>query len=288
MRIRHFIYAAVALAFMLASCDTVDTDDRYIYVEPPQIDLPPDNADENDITEAKLAVLIEDFTGQNCPNCPLVVPIIESLEEQYPGLVIAVGVHSGPLGIVNIPGIAELRTDIGDEYYVSAGSPSQPAVSINRADPIPNWRMLTGEVSKILGLNAPMWLRVNNSYDADSRKLSIEVRAKGFAAVSGNLQLWLVEDGIVGYQKDGTNVTLSYVHNHVFRAAVNGTWGEPFSIGQDEIQSVTCEIALDAGWNADNMSVVAFVYNKDGVQQVTKAPVVVETATEPEEGAETE
>lgn len=39
-------------------------------------------------------------------------------------------------------------------------------------------------------------------------------------------------------------------------------------------KTATCTAVLDEGWKAENMSVVAFVYNVSGVQQVVKVPVI--------------
>jgi hypothetical protein len=99
--------------------------------------------------------------------------------------------------------------------------------------------------------------------------------------VTGKLQVWVVEDSIVATQTrhdpiDNDNVTINdqnYVHNHVLRTAVNGTWGDDFTIGEGERKTQTMTQTLDASWNVANLSVVAFVYNDSGVQQAAKAPV---------------
>ena len=71
---------------------------------------------------------------------------------------------------------------------------------------------------------------------------------------------------------DGTANT-SYVHNHVLRAAVNGTWGEDFTIKEGEQKTLTLSMDVEDEWNARNLSIVAFVYNDQGVQQAVKAKV---------------
>ena len=70
------------VAVLMTSCDEVETQDRLIYVEPPEVSR---------------AVLIEDFTGQYCVNCPRATEEIERLVEEYGDTtVIAVAIHSGP------------------------------------------------------------------------------------------------------------------------------------------------------------------------------------------------
>ena len=61
-----------------------------------------------------------------------------------------------------------------------------------------------------------------------------------------------------------------YLHQHVFRTAVNGTWGDPFSIHEGEEKDMTFICQIPEAWNADKLAVIAFVYNNQGVQQVTR------------------
>lgn len=90
MKIKSIIYAVACTVLALASCDEVDKADRYIEVDT-GIVAPPENPDDTGRpTSVQRAVLIEDFTGQMCVNCPNAVPVIEQLEEAYPGKVVAV------------------------------------------------------------------------------------------------------------------------------------------------------------------------------------------------------
>ena len=85
------------------ACSEIPEDERLVYVEPPAVNR---------------AVLIEDFTGQRCVNCPNAIIEIEQLEQQYgKENVIAVGIHSGPLAVWNSDRLTGLRTQVGDTYY---------------------------------------------------------------------------------------------------------------------------------------------------------------------------
>ena len=88
---------------MLSSCSNIDENDRFIYVPPVAVGR---------------CVLIEDFTGQTCLNCPRAAETIEKLQEQYGAdTVIAVAIHSGPLALKPTASVIGLRTDLGDLYY---------------------------------------------------------------------------------------------------------------------------------------------------------------------------
>ena len=108
-------------------------------------------------------------------------------------------------------------------------------------------------------------------------------------SINGNLQLWVVQDNIVGvqYQPDGS-INDSYVHNHVLRFAVNGTWGETISVAAGSANTIThsCNLTTEFAQlqqtNADapafvpaNMWVVAFVYNDSGVLNVVQVPLQI-------------
>ena len=56
----------------------------------------------------------------------------------------------------------------------------------------------------------------------------------------------------------------------MFRTAGNGIWGEDFSIGEGETVERTFTQVLEPAWNKDKLSVVAFVYNENGVQQAVR------------------
>lgn len=258
-----YIYNKVALAALatlaFTACNDIDENDRYIYVEPPQTDK---------------VVLIEDFTGQMCSNCPLATGFIEQMQEDYGSdRVIAVGMHSGPLGL-NTP----LYTQTGQHYYDQWSIIGQPAGVIDRRTKVEGVSSITPwntAVNNALALSAPLRLSAATSYDAATRTVSIDVTAEGVLDVEGMLQLWLIEDNVTSFQMmPDRSVDPRYNHNHVFRTAVNGEDGEAFSIAWGETKTVSHTYTLDAAWEEADMSVVAFVYNDEGVQQAVKVPVI--------------
>ena len=92
-----------------------------------------------------------------------------------------------------------------------------------------------------------------------------------------------MEDNIVGPQMmpDGS-ANFEYVHNHVLRGSINGTWGEQFDVPMGAEKSVSHTATLDSKWKSEDTYIVAFVYNDNGVQQAAKIPVVAKS-TETEE-----
>lgn len=258
--------ATAAMAMAAASCSNIDEGDRLIYVKP---------------AEVGRAVLIEDLTGQRCINCPTGTDIINGIIQTYgEDNVIAVGIHSGPRGFTGNSKRVGLMTDTGDEYYTywaNGTNLGQPSAIFNRkkgpSDNLNNW---AAEVGLIISEKANLSIDITNAYDAKKRELTTKVGAFGVnGTVNGKLQVWIVEDGIKAIQMmpDGS-ANQEYIHNHVFRAAVNGTWGEEVTVKEGETTSKDYSYVLPETWNAENISVVAFVYNKSGVENVAKKHIV--------------
>lgn len=258
--------ATAAMAMAAASCSNIDEGDRLIYVKP---------------AEVGRAILIEDFTGQRCINCPTGTEIINGIVDTYgEDNVIAVGVHSGPLGFAGNSKTVGLMTDTGNEYYTrwdKENKMGQPWVIFNRkTSPDSHYNNWAAMVGTIISEKANLSVKIANAYDAATRTLTTTVGADGVnGTVNGKLQVWIVEDGVKALQMmpDGKS-NKEYIHNHVFRAAVNGTWGEDVTVNEGETTTKQYSYVLPEAWNADNIAIVAFVYNDGGVENVAKKHLV--------------
>ena len=65
MKVKNYIWGAFVALATLAGCDEVDEQDRFISM--------------GDV-EVKRNVLLEDFTGQDCSNCPTAHEVVASLK----------------------------------------------------------------------------------------------------------------------------------------------------------------------------------------------------------------
>ena len=263
---RKILYILTLLPLFFA-CSHIADDEQLIYVAP---NLSTPNPE--DPTSTIRTVLIEDFTGQKCVNCPLGTEVIEQLQEAYGNRVIAVGIHSGPLGFAGNNTAIGLATSVGDEYYNHWNLESQPVGLIDRHGAVnyPDW---IGKVREELARESSISMKLEAQLVAGEIHISVETEAMG-AAYQGNLQVWVLEDGIVATQKmpDGST-NKEYVHNHVLRTPVNGTWGEAISLNAGEQKTQQLTQAISSNWNTQNLSIVAFVYNDSGVEQAIKVNI---------------
>ena len=264
MKKLYYIFLMWAALGLMVACDEVSVNDRLIYVEPPQVSR---------------AVLIEDYTGQYCVNCPRATEEIERLIEQYgDSIVIAVAIHSGPFG-KSKGEPSPLYTEVGDMYFNTWGMSAQPIGLIDRlfgSTPF-SYTDWAGGVNYEVAIEPPVSFLTHIDYDAETRDAAIEVQTIGLdsALVSGKLQVWLVEDSIDSFQlmPDGSREE-HYNHMHVFRASVNDPWGDALSVSHGQVAVKNYELKLDPAWVPEHCSVVTFLYDDSGVHQVAKKKLI--------------
>ena len=223
----------------LTACDSIAENERLIYVEPAVVPPEPEPTDEiydAPIVPVAQRVLIEDHTGQKCPNCPQATEIIEAALAAYGSLIVPVAIHSQAQGIMEPSG---LGNELGNTYYNNWKLEFKPAGLVNRMDGgdgvVLDKTIWTMAVQYLLSDETPDPLDIRIKADQQAgnpqqASVSVKVISTSDASVSGKLQVWITEDNIVAQQDSmGTHLS-NYVHNHVLRASVNGTWGEDVSV----------------------------------------------------------
>lgn len=255
--------AAVVLAggVAICGCDDISSDDRYI-------ELP--------AVEAKRVVLLEEFTGQYCVNCPTAHEVIESLLEQYPDNLISVSIHGGSDGnsiSEDSPNMVGLRNTDGAAYTDANKVAAFPAGIVNRTSGVETSDQWSADIRKALEKASDVEMSLTATLSDDATKIEISTEVSPYENISANLQLWVVESGIQALQRTPQGYKIDYVHNHVFRGAVNGLNGEAVDLITRQPQQFSHEIAVKDKWNIENLAIVAFVYNGSGVIQAIQAEV---------------
>ena len=124
MNIRYLFVAVFAGLTLLTSCEHIDESDRLIEVTP---------------TEVSRAVLVEEFSGQFCVNCPYGAAQLHRMEAEYGAdSLVVVTIHCGVkegFGIdPNDPDLGPLSlvTADGEKRFNEVGRPAQPAILVDR------------------------------------------------------------------------------------------------------------------------------------------------------------
>lgn len=234
-------------------------------------------------------VLVEDFTGHLCSNCPDAAREISAIHAVYGDQIIALAIHTStsfarPYSESQTGYQYDFRTKWGDEWdnIFGASEIGLPRGMVNRI----------GGQSPTLGkdewaavvaneLKKEIDFKINISSNAQSITVTSDIQNN----ISGNFNLviCLVENNIINWQKDGVDNVEDYVHNHVLRSVlIDDAISESTNlVGGEQIVS-TIEYDLQTleqfnidysnetaeagngnagGWNAANISVIAFIYN---------------------------
>lgn len=259
MRSPYILYiAGVCLSLLAASCDNIDEQDRLIPVERPHSDK---------------VVLLEEFTGARCVNCPNGAEAVHAMLESdaFKGRLVAVSLYPSQMVSLTTPINVDLRTEAATDYFSAYDGPSKglPSAMFDRTPyqgsvlqtTVASWSSV---VSAMLAGTAPVTINLDADFDDSSRELTINYDVAYDEPVNEEvcMQLYVIENGIVSRQSSTTGTLQNYVNNHVLRTAANGTWGE--SLGANHLPTThslgNATVTLDAGWKAENIQVVGFVY----------------------------
>ncbi len=282
---RNLLILCVAV-IVFSSCEEVGPNIIFTEPEAPLLDS---SFVADNIEEAQLKnILMEEFTGVRCPNCPAGAELAEQLAAANPGRVQIVSIHSGFFSIP-FPNEPDFKISEGEEIEALLGlAAGYPSAALDRKTHAgENTIIVTSNSWQSIidnTINTPTSVNVNleTEWDGDTRKLTIRTNTHFTAALSGDyrLSIALLENDIVSPQDVDGVVVDTYVHKHVLRGMVTPFNGIPLATdpvaGETFLKDYEVE-GVDASWIADNLEVVVFV-NQAGntieVLQVNHASVL--------------
>lgn len=217
------------------------------------------------------SVLLEDYTGVRCNNCPAAGEIALQLQEQYGHNVVVLGVHSGFLS-APIGGYPNFKTTEGDEWYSFFGFDSNPIGTVNRKLNSGSYAFSSTDwadaVASALQEEAVVEMTPTVNYKESNRELEVNIFSKFLTELpeTYNLTVCIMEDSIVGKQLLPEGDDTTYVHRHVFRETINGTWGEELnttSISPKEMFIKSYSTTLNETYNDNQCYIMAYVSNSE-------------------------
>lgn len=224
--IRIIVYPLCLLGaiFLFFSCDKVEL---------PYVNSP---AGGGDTLAAKIRkVLIEDFTGHKCGNCPAAATTIQTIKQIHGKKVISIAVHANFYAIPGSPPYTyDFRTNEGNDYDAFFQPPNFPNGMINRRGyPNNHWKNVgnwADTVSAILAIPPDVNIKIISNYNTSTRLLTTHIKTEFLNSLNGSYKLvvLLTEDSIVKPQKFYTPPvdSLTYVHRYVLRDGITGSWGD--------------------------------------------------------------
>lgn len=243
-RIQYFLFFSL---FLGVSCDKVD-----IPIDKPEVVNPIDTSelfpeiDTAEINDVTRKVLVEEFTGHKCPNCPLNTAKLLRLQERNDPEVIAIAYHHGIFAKTDDEVFeADYTTEYGGELHDLFGINAYPTAIVNRAtyeglDPysntFPTHTFWKDPIDLMLADNEPIIaIGIASEYLPDSNYYKIRVSTQALEDLDQEYRLTLlfIEDSVISPQIDNRidkavdpdQTDLEYAHKHLFRAEVNAGAG---------------------------------------------------------------
>jgi hypothetical protein len=227
-------------------------------------------------------VLLEDFTGHRCNNCPRAARKAQQLKEAYGDELIVVGVHctdefGSPADPPNANGsyATDFRTEAGNAYVNALHIFFLPNGAVNRR--IFNNSLIQGmdawssAVADAMGQEPDFHIWFSTlDHDPGNNTVSAQVKVAVLHPVTGdhNLTIYLTEDSVIDWQVDSQanpSDVPDYVHRHVLRNNLNGAWGVPLVVGAaaagDTLTFNYANFAVNPAWVPEHCALVAYAYN---------------------------
>lgn len=261
--------AALGLAILLTGCDNVKEGERLTdYPLPPQ---------------GGRTLVIMEFTGQNCTNCPSGAEQIRDLSRYFGDGLISVCLHPEGTTFTQQIGPVKLTSQIATEYLQHFNTQEFPYALFNNrvtdySSAFTKWSTAIDDFS---GLSSPLSIDVEPlaEFDAATGTVNITCSVKNDLVIPEglNLNVWIVENKIVTFQSTLTGRNPRYEHNHVARTSLTGTWGIPMDRWipvENENGETSYEFetevsgAFDAKWVPENCDIVVFVTNPSAGQEI--------------------
>lgn len=220
-----FILFLLFISIVLNSCDIIDP--------PYRKDKTTGNSQPKELRQG---ILLEDFTGHTCVNCPDAHRIAKSIYDKFPKHIVILSIHVGSFAEPTKDHPYDFRTPVGNiigDFFNATNAPL-PVGMINRIMK-GNSRLIQrfdweSEVKKLIDSIPPLSIKISPKFNASNNEITVdtEVEYHRDGATNHRLILFISEDSIVSYQK-GKPDKDDYVHNHVLRASITNPWGEIIS-----------------------------------------------------------
>ena len=289
-RLVIFVILLSFTGLLWTACDKIDNPLLVVNEQDIPLDLDTNFIADSVIISQK-QVLIEDFTGHTCSNCPTAAITAHGWIEEFDHRLIIYSVHAGNFAKpADEPYTNDFRCETGDELFNFFNVQGNPSALINRVESNGNlvlpffgeiWR---NAVESEMQKESLIDLKIVNAYFPKSNAIKIYTYATFNQQIEGKFKLviYIAEDHIIAPQQNDNddygeeNVPdwLDYEHNNVLRDAVNGTHGTYISedgiITEGEEYAAENYYEINDDWVAANCNIIVFIYHEDS-QEILQA-----------------
>ena len=273
MKMKLFAYCLLLTGFVfLYSCKEVGPD---INLHGNQNAISDTTYIESPVATAEVKnVVIEEFTGVRCPNCPQGHVIIANIKAANPGRIVAVSLH--PTNSLGKPynGVSTqdfqnaTATDLMANYFGDPGF--EPNAGIDRklfsgeTLILLDKSLWSGYVTQELAQTTPVNLLLTKEYDSTNHELTViaEIHYTQNVTEENKLTVLLTESSVITAQLNGSVIDTFYSHKDVTRTFITDSKGDAITQTREAGRVVrkVYKKVLDAAWKPENVKIVAFVH----------------------------
>ena len=240
-------------------------------------------------------VLIEDFTGVRCPNCPDAQTEAKNLMANNPERVHVITIHPSNPGLKKLTSPFSV-VDYGDEvsskydFRTQAGGYISNLVGITSTLPkgSVNRKLFSGETERAIdyqkwaaNVNAellrttPVNIDLNCYFTPkDSIAIDLTLTYTEVLTDSNYFTVAVIENDLKDIQERKIGITTiidtAYLHEHVLRAVVTDYYGDLLKapLVKGRVFRKLLLYKVDPTWNKNNLKIVAFVHGNTTIKNV--------------------
>lgn len=261
MKTIKYISGSVLASFLMAfvSCDTIKENERL--VDQGVIEI-----------TGERCILLEDYTGVRCVNCPNAAAEIKVLQAAYGKSLVVVGLHPMNNGLT-IPWNSndqDLRTEEARAYAEYYQITDLPKGMVNRKSGVlDDFQTWGGVIQEVLDDTATDYVNLTVSVKLSGADMQVDISGKFKkdypADGTINVIAMIVEDNIQVRQSTHSGIDKEYIHSHVLRKVISDDiWGDKIldarpAQGNEFSKQYTA--SLNEIWKTQDLAVVVTVVN---------------------------
>lgn len=233
-------------------------------------------------------VLIEEFTGVRCVQCPGGSVAIQDLLAIHGDRLVAVSIHAGDFSPPYANSQYDFRTEEGSQLINYLDVPfGYPSASIDRKLFPGQFDLQLGQgdwagfISSELEIAPKVRLNIEPSFDSGTRELKANVKIfvdETVADADVRINVMITESEIHDLQITPTssNPIPDYTHRHVLRGMLTNWDGNPIGepLTEGKVVEKNFTFTLPAEWKEEHCEIVAFVSLAGSSKEVLQAQQV--------------
>ena len=275
------IFFSLITGLLWISCNKIDN--PLIIIE--EKDVPENINDTVFFTDSIIVdrkqVLLEDFTGHKCVNCPGAALMAHEIAEENDHKLIIYSIHAGYNATPDPDGpyTADFTCPTGNELYQDFFVFGNPLALIDRIEYDGKRLLFEHEWSIVIDMELVkenvVDLKLKNKYYPKLNTVKISADITFLSEMTGKYKLviYIVEDHIIAPQANNdpgigpTPDWLNYEHRNVLRDAVNTIYGEYISASGEVVSGETYSkdyfYKINDAWVTANCNIIAYIGEYD-------------------------